>query len=256
MLHTFVVIKPCILSTQFTYFVFLCAAPPPCQVSADIYFVIDSTRSLGQNGFNLLQSWTASFADIFDIASGDNPREGTTRIGVVEFWGEGFFFPRTRRSEVPVALGDYNDKADLINKINALRYRAGTVTYIESGLEKLLEANQFGVNIISGRQRIAILVSDGQEETSLPDAEVSRQWMIGNATELRSRGIQVFAVGFGDVNQQNLNLIASVEDNVFITNNQLSEEVLNRFYNSLIMQLCPNAPTRPVPSKFDWCMVE
>ena len=57
-----------------------------------------------------LQNWTASFADMFDIASGDNPREGTTRIGVVEFWGEGYFFPNTRRSEVPVALGEYSDE--------------------------------------------------------------------------------------------------------------------------------------------------
>jgi len=84
----------------------------------------------------------ASFVDIFDIASGDNPREGTTRIGVVEFWGEGYFFPHTCRSELSVELGDYNDKADLINKINALIYRAGTVTYIASGLKKLLGANK------------------------------------------------------------------------------------------------------------------
>jgi len=103
-----------------------CAATPPCQVSADMYFVIDSTRSLGQSGFDLLQSWTANFVDGFDITSGDIPRPGTTRVGVVEFWGEGFFFPRTRRSEVSVALGDYNDKADLINKINALRYHHTT----------------------------------------------------------------------------------------------------------------------------------
>jgi len=233
-----------------------CAATPPCQVSADMYFVIDSTRSLGQSGFDLLQSWTANFVDGFDITSGDIPREGTTRVGVVEFWGEGFFFPRTRRSELSVVLGDYNDKADLINKINALRYKAGTVTYIESGLEKLLGANQFGVNIIAGRQRIAILVSDGQEETSLPDAGVSREWMIGNATEIKDRGIQVFAIGFGNVNQQNLNIIASSENNVFTTSNQaeLSNEVLDRFYNRLVTQLCPEAPTRSVPSKFLWLL--
>ena len=215
---------------------------------------------MGQYNFNVLRSWIASFVDIFDIASGDIPREGTIRVGVVEFWGDGFLFPYTRRSELSIALGDYNDKADLINKINALRYRAGTVTYIESGLEKLLEANQFGVNIISGRQRIAILVSDGQEETSLPDAEVSREWMIGNATEVKRRGVQVFAIGFGDVNQQNLNVIASNESNVFTTDSQLSSEVLNRFTNKLVGQLRPESlthsepPTRSVPSKFAWLL--
>jgi len=232
----------------------LCAATPPCQVSADIYFVVDSTRSVGANDFNLLQRWIASFVNIFDIASSGIPREGTTRVGVVEFWGEGYFFPFTRRSELPIALGDYIDKADLINKINALRYRASTATYIESGLETLLGTNQFGVNIISGRQRIAILVSDGQEETSLPDAEVSREWMIGNATEVKNRGVQVFAIGFGDVNQQNLNIIASNECNVFITNGQLSEEILNRFTNKLVPQLCPELPTPLVPSKFAWLL--
>ena len=108
---------------------------------------------MGQYNFNVLRSWIASFVDIFDIASGDIPREGTIRVGVVEFWGDGFLFPYTRRSELSIALGDYNDKADLINKINALQYRAGTVTYIESGLKTLLGANQFGVNIIPGRQR-------------------------------------------------------------------------------------------------------
>ena len=201
--HTFVAIKPCILSTtQFTqYFVFLCVAPPPCPISADIYFVIDSTRSLGTGDFNLLQSCAASFVDEFDIASGVIPREGTSRVGIVEFWGEGFL---TRCSEVPVELGDYNDKADLINKINALQYRNGTVTYIESGLETLLGANQFGVKSTEGRQRIAILMSDGKEETSLPDAGVSRQWMIANATEIRNRGIQIFAVGSDRSNKENL----------------------------------------------------
>ena len=240
------------MSTTFLH----CAATPPCRVSADMYFVIDSTRSLGQNGFDLLQSWTANFVDAFDITSGDIPREGTTRVGVVEFWAEGYFYPRIRMSEVPVALGDYNDKADLINKINALQYRAGTATYIESGLEKLLEANQFGVNIIAGRQRIAILVSDGQEETSLPDAGVSREWMIGNATEIKERGVQVFAIGFGNVNLENLNIIASSENNVFTTSNQaeLSNEVLDRFYNRLVTQLCPEAPTRSVPCKFSWLL--
>ena len=132
----------------------------------------------------LLQNWTACFVKISDIASGDIPREGTTRVGVVEFWGEGTLYPLTRRSELSVELGDYYDKADLINKINALQYRNGTVTYIESGLETLLGANQFGVKSTEGRQRIAILMSDGKEETSLPDAGVSRQWMIGNATEI------------------------------------------------------------------------
>ena len=235
---------------------FLCAATtPPCQLSADIYFVIDSSRSVGQYNFNVLRSWIASFVDIFDIASGDIPREGTIRVGVVEFWGDGFLFPYTRRSELSIALGDYNDKADLINKINALQYKYGTATYIESGLETLLGANQFGVNIIAGRQRIAILVSDGEEEAALPDAKVSREWMIGNATELKNRGVQIFAIGFGEaVNRQNLNIIASNEGDVFATNNPLSNEVLNRFYNRLVTQLCPEAPTRSVPSKFSWLL--
>jgi len=233
----------------------LCAATPPCRVSADIYFVIDSTRSMGQNGFDVLQSWMVKFVDDFDIGSGNNPRPGLTRIGVVEFWAEGFFYPRIRMSNVSIALGDYNDKADLINKINDLRYRAGTATYIESGLETLLVANQFGVNIIAGRQRIAILVSDGEEETSLPDANASKQWMLCNATELKNRGIRIFAIGFGkEVNRQNLNCIASNEDDVLITNNPLSNEVLNRFYNRLVTQLCPEAPTRSVPSKFAWLL--
>ena len=213
---------------------------------------------MGQNGFDVMQSWMVKFVDDFDIGSGNNPRPGVTRIGVVEFWAEGFFYPRNSCSEVPIPLGDYNDKADLINKINALRYRNGTVTYIESVLEKLLGANQFGVNITAGRQRIAILVSDGQEETSLPDAGVSREWMIGNATEIKKRGVQVFAIGFGNVNRANLNIIASSKNNVFATSNQteLSNEVLDRFYNRLVTQICPEAPTRSVPSKFDWCMLE
>ena len=224
-------------------------------MSADIYFVIDSTRSLGKIGFMLLQNWTACFVKISDIASGDIPREGTTRVGVVEFWGEGTLYPLTRRSELSVELGDYNDKADLINKINALQYRAGTVTYIESGLEKLFEADQFGVNITAGRQRIAILVSNGQEETSLPDAGVSREWMIGNATEIKNRSVQVFAIGFGNVNRQNLNIIASNESNVFTINNQAElSNVLNRFYNRLVKQLCPEAPTHSLPSKFAWLL--
>ena len=233
----------------------LCAATPPCRVSADIYFVIDSTRDMGQNGFNVLRSWMANFVNEFDIGSGNNPKPEVTRIGVVEFWAEGYFYPRIRMSEVPIPLGDYNDKADLINKINALQYKYGTATYIESGLEKLLVANQFGVNIIAGRQRIAILVSDGEEEAALPDAKVSREWMIGNATELKNRGVQIFAIGFGEaVNRQNLNIIASNEGDVFATNNPLSNEVLNRFYNRLVTQLCPEAPTRSVPSKFSWLL--
>ena len=233
----------------------LCAATPPCQVSADIYFVIDSTRSMGQNGFDVMQSWMVKFVDDFDIGSGNNPRPGVTRIGVVEFWAEEYNSPYIRKSNVSIALGDYNDKADLINKINALRYRAGTATYIESGLKKLLVANQFGVNIIAGRQRIAILVSDGEEETSLPDSKVSIQWMICNATELKHRGIRIFAIGYGEeVNRQNLNCIASNESDVFTTNNPLSNEVLNRFYNRLVTQLCPEAPTRSVPSKFSWLL--
>jgi len=62
--------------------------------------------------------------------------------------------------------------------------------------------------------------------------------MIRNATDLKGKGCPSFAVGFGEVNQQNLNIIALNKSNVFITNNQLSEDILNRFYNSLVTELC------------------
>ena len=99
-------------------------------------------------------------------------------------------------------------------------------------------------------------MSDGKEETSLPDAGVSRQWMIANATEIRNRGIQIFAVGSDRSNEENLKKITSNESHVIITNQLSQHEDINRFYNSLVTQICPEAPTRPVPSKFNWCMVE
>ena len=93
------------------------------------------------------------------------------RVGVIEFWGTGRFatgkFAYKRNSKVVVPLGDYKDKAELLNKIKALEYKNGTITYIEEGLKELLDDKQrFGKNI-TGRQRVAILLSDGKEETSV-----------------------------------------------------------------------------------------
>jgi len=194
----------------------------------------------------------------FDIASGDNPRNGTTRIGVIEFWATGNRHPYKRESSVSVELGHYNNKSDLINKIRALQFRRGTATYIEAGLERLLETKQFGVNITSGRQRIAILVSDGMQESTLLDAKQSRKPMIEYADQLKEKvKAKVFAIGIGNVNRTNLNIIASSKNNVFaIKQAEHSNEVLIRFYNRLVTQICPEAPTSSVPSKFDWCMLE
>jgi len=74
--------------------------------------------------------------------------------------------------------------------------------------------------------------------------------------EIRNRGIQIFAVGSDRSNKENLKKITSNESHVIITNQLSQHEDINRFYNSLVTQICPEAPTRPVPSKFDWCMVE
>ena len=253
-------VMQCFDSLSFSLLSVATPTPLHCRMSLDMYFILDSTRSLKESGFQRLKEFIVSFVDMFDIGSpGNITRQGVTRVGVIEFWGTGLFptgkYAYKRMSKVAVPLGDYKDKAELDNTINALKFKDGTITYIEAGLQKLLQDKQFGKNI-TGRQRVAILLSDGDEDTSVNGPE-SRVWMLGNASAIRGCGIQLYAVGSGKENLTNLDAITSDEANVFTTSSyKNSQGIRVKLFNRLLEQFCPNEPPLPTPSKFDLCIVE
>ena len=243
------------------FFFSLLATSSQCEAGVDLYFLIDSTGSLGINGHETMKRWAADLVDNFAIGtSNSTDLTGLTRVAVIQFWGRLTSLRNPdSRVDVDIQLGNYANKNDLDQKILSLDYRSGGSTIIPHALAEL--NREIERHPDPTREIYAIVLTDGVDD-SRPFNLGTINPRPGNLSEEANRlkaktNVTVFAIGFGvwrDMN--NLVTIASSEGNVIT-----AEDVggaLNKTYNRLITLLCPNPsiPTPPTPGEFDWYIIE
>ena len=203
-----------------------------------------------------MKRWTQDLLDLFNISA--TSLNESTRVEVIQFWGAS---PRKlapdSHAEVDIRLGDYTNKEDLKNKIKNLLFKAGQTTIIPHGLQLLNKK----ISDPAPRETYVLVLTDGVDDSTpenLGTINPRPGTLQQEADQLKGKNnVKVFAIGFGEgMDVTNLEKIASqgnvIRDWDFRT-------ALNKTYNALIKQLCPDSsiPTLPTAlGEFNWCIVK
>ena len=211
----------------------------------DLYFVIDSTRTLGSNGHAAMRKMAVDLVDRFSIGTNqDTDLTGLSRVDVIQFWGESpFISDPDSKATVDIELGNYADKNDLEQKIESLEYKNGASTIIPHGLAKLNE--ELDKHDEPARSIYALVLTDGVDDSTPSNrADLKIGTLKEEADKVKARkNVGVFAIGFtNNQNMANLETIASPGNVISAVD---IGEALNRTYHRLIALLCPSLLTTP-----------
>ena len=164
---------------------------------SDHWMLLDTSGSIGNSRFQLFRDFASSIARALDISLQQS------LVGVILFSDE---------ARIQFSLTEFTDESSLLSAIDDIPYRGGN-TNTADALRLLLSSARDGtMELRGGYPHIAIILTDG--ESNDPDATVAA------ARELHENGgfDQVYAVGVGGANINELNAIASNASLVRFTN--------------------------------------
>ncbi|XP_059181151.1 IgGFc-binding protein-like [Centropristis striata] len=154
---------------------------------ADIVILVDGSGSIGRLNFRLVRMFLENLVNAFDVGI------NTTRIGLVQYSGD----PR-----IEWHLNAFSTKDAVIDAIKNLPYKGGgtltglALSYVMENSFKPEAGSRMGV------PKIGIIITDGQSgDDVIPPSE-----------SLRNAGVELFAVGVNNANEDELHSIASDPD--------------------------------------------
>ncbi|XP_041423473.1 collagen alpha-6(VI) chain-like isoform X1 [Xenopus laevis] len=162
---------------------------------ADIVFLIDESSNIGTINFQLTRVFLHKVVSALDISLSN------IRMGLVLYSDE----PR-----LEFKLNTFNEKYEILDYITKLPYRGGQA-YTGAALDflrKKMFTKQNGGRAHQGIQQIAVIMTNGQSMDNVTKP----------AAKLRRSGVEVFAVGFQNINDTELEIIASHPPRKHVTN--------------------------------------
>ncbi|CAH1271521.1 FCGBP [Branchiostoma lanceolatum] len=156
----------------------LCVA---CDVSSDLFFVLDGSGSVGDDNFEKIQQFVVDVVGAFTISLTD------TRVGVVQY---------SSSSDLACNLGDHSDVSSFVTAINTMTYQYGSSTYTGEAMEF---ARQNAAWRPAPVPRIMIVLTDGKSWDNVVPA----------AQALAVDGVKVYAIGVGNYDAAELLDIAN-----------------------------------------------
>ncbi|XP_042601882.1 cartilage matrix protein-like isoform X2 [Cyprinus carpio] len=162
--------------------------------ATDVVFLIDGSKSVRPENFELVKKWIILIIDKLDVS------ETNTHVGLVQY-------SSTVKQEFP--LGRYNNKKALKEAVKKMDYmERGTMTGLAISF---LVDNSFTPNqgARPGVAKVGIVFTDGRSQDSIRDA----------ARKAKDNGFKMYAVGVGNAVEDELKEIASepVTDHYFYT---------------------------------------
>ena len=161
-------------------------------------FVMDDSGSIGNYSFEKMKRLAIDITQSFEIGL------DRTRVAWISF---------SYSARVVFHLDQYSDKALLHEAIDNVTYRHGGNTAIGEALETLRTQGFIGGRNLFDIPEVAILVTDGRTNSGINSSIA--------AERLRTdRNVNVFAVGVGNVNIAELEIVASAgigstEDHIY-----------------------------------------
>ncbi|XP_032815568.2 collagen alpha-1(XII) chain-like isoform X2 [Petromyzon marinus] len=159
---------------------------------ADIVILVDGSWSIGRLNFRLVRQFIEQLVNSFDI--GDK-----IRVGLAQYSGD----PRTEWN-----LNSFSTKDTTLEAVRNLPYKGGNtltglaLTYIRENSFTPDAGAREGVN------KIGILITDGK----------SQDEVFGPADSLRANGVELFAIGVKNADENELKQIATDPDDTHVYN--------------------------------------
>ncbi|XP_054652752.1 collagen alpha-1(XII) chain isoform X3 [Dunckerocampus dactyliophorus] len=215
--------------------------PPPFEVpevmcktsaQADIVLLVDGSWSIGRLNFKTIRSFIARMVGVFDIG----PKR--VQIGLAQYSGD----PKTEWH-----LDAHKTRESLLDAIANLPYKGGN-TMTGMALNYLLQNNfKENVGMRPNARKIGVLITDGKSQDDV----------IVNSLRLRDEGIELYAIGVKNADENELRSIATDPDDIHMYNVADFSFLLD-IVDSLTDNLCnsvkgpggaPDAPTNLVTSE-------
>uniref|UniRef100_A0AAQ5X2B4 Collagen, type XIV, alpha 1a n=1 Tax=Amphiprion ocellaris TaxID=80972 RepID=A0AAQ5X2B4_AMPOC len=160
---------------------------------ADIVILVDGSWSIGRINFRLVRMFLENLVNAFDVGF------DKTRIGLAQYSGD----PR-----IEWHLNTFTTKDAVIDAVKNLPYKGGNtltglaLTYILENCFKSESGSRVGI------PKIGILITDGKSQDDvIPPAE-----------SLRNAGVELFAIGVKNADENELRSIASEPDETHVYN--------------------------------------
>ncbi|KAM9778880.1 collagen alpha-1(XII) chain-like isoform 3-T3 [Syngnathus typhle] len=176
--------------------------PPPlgpsdaqCKTStkADIVLLVDGSWSIGRINFKTIRNFIGRMVGVFDIGP------DKIQIGLAQYSGD----PKTEWH-----LNAHATRASLLDAINNLPYKGGN-TMTGMALSYILQNNfKANVGMREDSRKIGILITDGKSQDEI----------VTNSQNLRDSGIELYAIGVKNADENELRSIASDPDEIHMYN--------------------------------------
>ncbi|KAM9403732.1 collagen alpha-3(VI) chain-like [Salvelinus alpinus] len=199
---------------------------------ADIVFLVDGSWSIGSENFKQIRQFLYTLVNSFDV-SPDH-----VRIGLVQY-------SNTPRTEF--LLNTFQDKQDILQYINNLRYMGGE-TNTGLGLDFLLNelfVDRAGSRVNENVPQIAVVITDGE---SMDNVGL-------HALKLKKQGVTLYAIGIKEADEDQLKEIATTPHNQHVYS--VSDfAALQGISQSLIQVLCTTVDEakRPISKVVQECL--
>ncbi|XP_031684942.1 collagen alpha-1(XII) chain isoform X2 [Oncorhynchus kisutch] len=175
--------------------------PPPydgdvvCKTKAraDIVLLIDGSWSIGRLNFKTIRSFISRMVGVFDISP------DRVQIGLAQYSGD----PKTEWH-----LNAHRTRASLLEAVANLPYKGGN-TLTGLALNYILQNNfKENVGMRPNARKIGVLVTDGKSQDDI----------IANSQKLRDQGIELYAIGVKNADENELRSIASDPEEIHMYN--------------------------------------
>ncbi|XP_046901401.1 collagen alpha-1(XII) chain isoform X1 [Hypomesus transpacificus] len=176
--------------------------PPPYEATdvacktkaqADIVLLVDGSWSIGRLNFKTIRAFISRMVGVFDIG----PER--VQIGLAQYSGD----PRTEWH-----LNTHRTRDSLLEAVANLPYKGGN-TLTGLALNYLLQNNfKENVGMRPKARKIGVLVTDGKSQDDI----------IANSQSLRDQGIELYAIGVKNADENELRSIASDPEEIHMYN--------------------------------------
>ncbi|XP_056152395.1 collagen alpha-1(XII) chain-like isoform X2 [Lampris incognitus] len=163
------------------------------KAQADIVLLVDGSWSIGRLNFKTIRAFIARMVGVFDIG----PER--VQIGLAQYSGD----PKTEWH-----LNAHRTRDSLLEAVANLPYKGGN-TLTGLALNYILQNNfKENVGMRPNSRKIGVLVTDGKSQDDI----------IVNSQNLRDQGIELYAIGVKNADENELRSIASDPDDIHMYN--------------------------------------
>uniref|UniRef100_A0AAQ4RUI8 Collagen type XII alpha 1 chain n=1 Tax=Gasterosteus aculeatus aculeatus TaxID=481459 RepID=A0AAQ4RUI8_GASAC len=199
---------------------------------ADLVLLVDGSWSIGRINFKTIRSFIARMVSVFDVGP------DRVQIGLAQYSGD----PKTEWH-----LNAHLTKTSLLEAIANLPYKGGN-TMTGMAMNFILQNNfQTNVGMRDDARKIGILITDGKSQDEI----------VSTSQKLRDSGIELYAIGVKNADENELRSIATDPDEIHMYNVK-DFKFLVDIVDELTVNLCnsvkgpggePEAPTDLVTSE-------